>query len=100
MLRVLLIALGVLLVLRWFARLAAPRTPPQAPPPRQPDRVPHARAPSLSQAERAELEAERERALSEGRQIDAIKLHRRLTGPRLAETGGERDERRQRGEQG
>ncbi len=81
MLRLILIALAVFSVLRLLARLAparqrTPRAAAQAPARAQ--RAP--RKPSLSAAERAEIEAERERALSEGRQLDAIKLHRRLTG--------------------
>jgi hypothetical protein len=79
MLRVLLTAIAVLLVLRWFARLTTPRAAaPAAPAARQGPPPPRPQAPVLSAAERAELEQERERALREGRQIDAIELHRRL----------------------
>jgi hypothetical protein len=87
MLRVILITLAVLFALRWFARLTAPRasTPPRAQPPPERDlsgRESKATKPELSAAERAALEAERERALREGRQIDATRLHRKLTGGR------------------
>ncbi|HEY8121982.1 MAG TPA: hypothetical protein VII78_11740 [Myxococcota bacterium] len=75
MLRVVLITLSVLFLLRWFARLAAPRSNAPA----QPTPEPRRQTPPLSAAERAALEQERERALREGRQIDAIELHRRLT---------------------
>jgi hypothetical protein len=76
MLRVILITLSVLYALRLLVRLAAPRTAgaPIA------EREPKARSSALSEAQRVELEAERERALREGRQVDAIKIHRQLTG--------------------
>jgi hypothetical protein len=87
MLRVILIALVVLVALRWLARLTAPRAaaPPDAQPPRERDvagRQPKETRPELSATQRAELEAERERALREGRQIDATRLHRKLTDGR------------------
>jgi hypothetical protein len=87
MLRVILIALAVLFALRWFARLTAPRAPApsRAQPPPERDvagRGEQEKKPELSAAERAALEAERERALREGRQIDATRLHRKLTGGR------------------
>jgi len=79
MLRVILITLAVLYALRLFARLTAPRE--AAPAGAAMDASePKLRKPTLSEAQRVELEVERERALREGRQIDAIKLHRRLTG--------------------
>ena len=79
MLRVVLITLGVLVLLRLFARLSAAlvATPREPEDPPRPSATPK---PRLSAAQRAELEAERERALREGRQIDAIKIHRQLTG--------------------
>lgn len=76
MLRVILIALAVLLALRVLARLTAPRAP--APRSVEPEKRPTPPPPSA--AERAALEAERERALREGRQIDAIEIHRKLSG--------------------
>jgi hypothetical protein len=83
MLRVILITIVVLLALRFFARLTAPRR--TATPGAQPVRDVRGRErkpqrPALSAAERERLEDERERALREGRQIDAIEIHRRLTG--------------------
>ena len=77
MLRVILIALAVLLALRLFARLTAPRSAATHLPRRDPSRPRHV----LSNEQRAELEAERERALREGRQLDAIEIHRKLNGP-------------------
>jgi hypothetical protein len=76
MLRVILIALAVLFALRLLARLTAPRAPAQASFEREKRPTP----PPPSAAERAALEAERERALREGRQIDAIEIHRKLSG--------------------
>jgi hypothetical protein len=76
MLRVILIALAVLIALRVFARLTVPRT--AAPPSFEREKRPTPPPPSA--AERAALEAERERALREGRQIDAIEIHRKLSG--------------------
>jgi ribosomal protein L7/L12 len=93
MLRVLLIALAVLFALRAFARLASPRGPA----PSMAQGEPRAKKPSLSDAQRAELEAERERALREGRQIDAIKIHRQLTGLGLTDAKRAVDEMRQAG---
>jgi hypothetical protein len=77
-LRVILIALAVLLALRLFARLAATRAPARPAP--EPAPEPKPKQPALSDAERAALEAERERALREGRQLDAIEIHRKLSG--------------------
>jgi hypothetical protein len=73
MLRWALLALFVGVVLRLLlhgARSAdrSPGRPLSSPPP-----------PRLTPEERALLEKERERALREGRQIDAIEIHRRLT---------------------
>jgi len=87
--RLVLIALAVLVALRVLARFAAREIPLAkerggAPRPR----------PSLSPAQRAELEAAREQALREGRQIDAIKIHRELTGLGLAQAKDEMDEAR------
>ena len=86
MLRVVLITVMVLLALRFFARLSAAfaSAAPAAHPPER-EHTPRAPAreqtkPQLSDAERAALEAERELALREGRQIDAIKIQRQLTG--------------------
>ncbi len=94
MLRTILIALAVLFALRFVARLTAPRRgadgAPGAPPPEPAPR----RKPVLSDAERERLEAERELALREGRQIDAIKLHRQLTGLELKDAKDELDARR------
>ena len=90
MLRTLLIAIGVLFVLRWLARLAAPRAPAHAAPPPEP--TPRAKVPPLSDAERAELERERERALREGRQVDAIRIHRRLAGAEPESEGLDRQD--------
>jgi hypothetical protein len=84
MLRVILITLAVLLALRLFARLTAPRAAsPRRTHPRERDvgrnaADPAPPTPALSPQERARLEAERELALREGRQIDAIEIHRRL----------------------
>ncbi len=75
MVRWILIALGVFAVLQLLARLASARTPAS---PKPMSSVPP--KPTLSDAERAELELERERALHEGRQIDAIEIHRQLSG--------------------
>lgn len=61
----LLVGISIRLLLRG-ARSAGRPPAPSAPP-------------RLSPAERALLEKERERALLEGRQIDAIEIHRRLT---------------------
>jgi hypothetical protein len=84
MLRVILITIAVLFALRLFARLTAPRIgQPSGSEPRQRDvggRGPRMREPALSAAERQRLEAERELALREGRQLDAIEIHRQLTG--------------------
>jgi ribosomal protein L7/L12 len=96
MLRVILITLAVLYALRLFARLTAPRAAAPAGA-AMPESEPKPRAPTLSAAQRAELEAERERALREGRQIDAIKLHRRLTGLESAGAKEEVDAMRGRG---
>jgi ribosomal protein L7/L12 len=91
MLRWLLIALVVFAVLRLIARLASARIPSAGmPAPRDPPK------PTLSAAERAELERERETALREGRQIDAIKIHRQLTGLGLKDAKDEVDELRKR----
>ena len=76
MLRVILIALAVLLALRLFARLTAPRSVSRT----SREREAKPRVPAPSESERAALEAERERALREGRQVDAIEIHRKLTG--------------------
>ena len=91
MLRWLLIALIVFAVLRLMARLVSSRTP-TAPLPES-SRPPK---PTLSTAERAKLEREREEALREGRQIDAIKIHRQLTGLGLKDAKDEVDELRKR----
>jgi hypothetical protein len=86
MLRVILMTLAVLLALRLFARLTAPRAaaPRGAHPPARDvgenAANPEPPTPALSPKERARLEAERELALREGRQIDAIEIHRRLKG--------------------
>lgn len=95
MLRVVLITLAVLFALRWLARLTAPR-PPAQPGARPPERdvargEPRPRRPALGAQERERLEAERERALREGRQIDAIKIHRQLTGAELTRAKDEVD---------
>jgi hypothetical protein len=76
MLRVLLVALAVLLALRVIARALAPRAPQGG----GVARTPSAQAPALTGEERARLEAERGRALREGRQLDAIRIQRRLGG--------------------
>ena len=98
MLRVILITLAVLFALRLFARLTAPRAAsaagaqPGGPPER--DRgapSASARRSALSPQERERLEAERELALREGRQIDAIKIHRELTGLGLKDAKDEVD---------
>ena len=91
MLRWILIALVVFAVLRLLTRLASARTP-TAPMPASSGPP----EPTLSNAERAELELEREAALREGRQIDAIKLHRRLTGLGSRDAKDEADELRKR----
>ncbi len=91
MLRWILIGLVVFAVLRLIARLASARVP-SAP-------MPASSAPpkpTLSTAERAELERERETALREGRQIDAIKIQRQLTGLGLKDAKDEVDEMRKR----
>jgi ribosomal protein L7/L12 len=95
MLRTILIAIAVLFVLRFVARLTAPRPPAAGgmPGATQPERAPR-RRPALSDAERERLEVEREAALREGRQIDAIKLHRQLTGLDLVDAEHEMDARR------
>ena len=85
MLRVILTALAVLFALRLFARLTAPRPRPRP----IPEREQRPRAAALTAAERERLEAERERALREGRQIDAIKIHRQLTGIDQGDAQGE-----------
>ena len=91
MLRWILIALVVFALLWVIARLASARIPSSPmPAPRDPPK------PSLSDAERAELERERETALREGRQIDAIKIHRQLTGLGLKDAKDEVDELRRR----
>jgi hypothetical protein len=77
-LRVILIALAALYALRLFARLTAPRAAGPAGAARR-ESEPKPSRPTLSDAQRAELEVERERALREGRQIDAIEIHRRLS---------------------
>lgn len=91
MLRWILIALVVFAMLRLMARLASARIssspgPEASSPPK----------PGLSTAERAKLELEREEALREGRQIDAIKIHRQLTGLGLKDAKDEVDELRKR----
>jgi ribosomal protein L7/L12 len=91
MMRLVLIALAVLLALRVVARLAA-REGPLA---KEPLAPPH-KAPALDDAQRSELEAAREQALREGRQIDAIKIHRELTGAGLAQAKDEMDAARRR----
>ena len=91
MVRWILIALGVFAVLRLLARLASARTPTS---PKPTSSGPP--KPSLSDAERAELERERETALREGRQIDAIKIHRQLTGLGLKDAKDAVDELRRR----
>jgi hypothetical protein len=90
MLRVILTTLAALVALRLFARLTAPRA---ATPPAERDvggQAQGARGPALSASERAALEAERERALREGRQIDAVRIHRQLTGKDKDETAAMR----------
>lgn len=90
--RLVLIALAVLIALRILARFAAREIPLAK------ERDPERPRPTLSPAQRAELEAAREQALREGRQIDAIKIHRELTGLGLAQAKDEMDEaRRERG---
>jgi ribosomal protein L7/L12 len=91
--RLVLIALAVLIALRILARFATREIPLAK------ERGAPARPRStLSPEQRAELEAAREQALREGRQIDAIKLHRQLTGLGLAQAKDEMDEaRRSRG---
>jgi ribosomal protein L7/L12 len=92
MMRLVLIALAVIVALQLLARFAARGIPrPESPSEPRPK-------PSLTPEQRAELEAQRELALREGRQIDAIKIHRQLTGLGLAQAKDEMDEaRRQRG---
>jgi ribosomal protein L7/L12 len=87
--RIVLIALAVLIALRILARFAT-REIPLAKERGSPARP----RPSLSPEQRAELEAAREQALREGRQIDAIKIHRELTGIGLARAKDEMDEAR------
>ena len=100
MLRVILITLAVLFALRLFARLTAPRAasaagaqPGGGSPPERDLGAPSAsaRRSALSPQERERLEAERELALREGRQIDAIKIHRELTGLGLKDAKDEVD---------
>ena len=91
MLRWILIALVVFAALRLITRLAAARI--AAPPGPEASSPPK---PTLSTSERAELERERETALREGRQIDAIKIHRQLTGLGLKDAKHEVDELRKR----
>lgn len=95
MLRTILIAIAVLLALRFIARLTAPRPVGGAAPNAEPQGRAPRRRPVLSDAERERLEAERELALREGRQIDAIKLHRQLTGLDLKDAKDEMDARRE-----
>jgi hypothetical protein len=96
MLRMLLIALGILIAMRIVARLITPGSSALrgGAPSGERDlsgRPASAAKPALSPAERERLEAERELALREGRQIDAIKLHRQLTGLDLADAKDEID---------
>ena len=91
MLRWILIALVVFAVLWLIARLASARI--STSPGRE---ASSPSKPSLSTAERADLERERETALREGRQIDAIKIHRQLTGLGLKDAKDEVDELRKR----
>ena len=91
MLRWILIALVVFAVLRLLARLTSARIPTSPTPASN-----RPAKPTLSNAERAELERERETALREGRQIEAIKIHRQLTGLGLKDANDEIAELRKR----